>query len=121
MGIAAGINRLAILPFPPFFGYVGLLPGVIIGLTSPRYRTVYQDAVGTALAGTAVYLFILIGGAQFGLYEFGGPSTDGGFQVVATIIEPVIFTPLFVVESLVAAGLVKTIRVAMRDEGGVEV
>lgn len=95
---------------PPLVAVAGVVAGVIIGLGVKSHRRVYHDAFAAAAAGTFLYAVILILGALAGAYSIPGGEPGKGLSPVGPFFEPLLFFPLFVVETLVVAVVAKRLR-----------
>ena len=94
---------------------VGVLAGVIIGLGVDAHRPVYHDAFAAAAAGAVLYAGIL---ALEGLTA-EGPAV--GFDAIRPLVEPLVFFPVFVLQALVVAVVVKRIRIWAVGDDTIEV
>lgn len=100
---------------PSLVAVVGVLAGVIIGLGVDTHRPVYHDAFAAAASGAVLYAGIL---ALEGLMD-DGPAV--GFDAIRPLVEPLVFFPVFVLQALVVAVVVKRIRIWAVGDDTIEV
>lgn len=105
---------------PSLVVVVGVVAGGIIGLGVQSHRPVYHDAFAAAGVGTFLYAVILNLGALAGVYSMPGGEPGMGASAAGPLFEPLVFFPLFVVETLVVAVVVKRLRIRVVGDDTIE-
>jgi hypothetical protein len=119
IGGLAGVSRLS-ATVPSLVAVVGAVAGAIVGLGVQSHEPVYHDAFAAAGAGTVPYAVVLILGALAGVYSMPGGEPGMGASAAGPFFEPMLFLPLFVVETLAVAVVVRRLRVWMVGEDTIE-
>jgi len=96
---------------PSLAAVVGVVAGAVVGLGVRSHRPVYHDAFAASAAGTLLYVVILGVGTVAGVYSMPAGEPGVGPSAAAAFSEPLVFFPVFVVETLVVATLVKRLRI----------
>jgi hypothetical protein len=99
---------------------VGVLAGTIVGLGVHSHRPVYHEAFAAAAAGTFLYAVVLALGVLAGAYWLPGGEPGKGLSPIGPLLEPLLFFPLFVVETLVVAVVVKRLRIWVVGDDTIE-
>jgi len=105
---------------PPLTAVVGVVAGAVVGLGVRSHRPVYHDAFAASAAGTLLYVVILVLGAVAGVYSMPAGEPGLGPSAAVAFFEPLVFFPVFVVETLVVAILVKRLRIRVVGDDTIE-